>query len=228
MGKRRRKKKGEKPPEAKPAAPEAVPEVKLEEVFAADKPPAPKKAAEKKEKAAPAEKQPAAARKAAEKAPAEPVEGKGASMKTLAVALLFVLVLALAYSILSQPGFVPGTEVDQETFKDIFIGSEKVFIVMDVRGARDSTTSNNVLQCGVDFAASSGMGGKDVMPFSFGMDGCVAADGPHTVKECFDMMQGGVTIYVRDGPGGAKYYTNGMVVSVGSDYSVGTCGISWN
>ncbi|MFH0884124.1 MAG: hypothetical protein V1861_00255 [Candidatus Micrarchaeota archaeon] len=152
---------------------------------------------------------------------------RGGLIKGIMVFGLLAAVLFLAYYFitLSENSFVPGTEVDAETFKGIFTHSENVYIVMDVRGAPDNVVANNVLQCGVDFAASSGMGGKIVTPISFGNDGCVTPDGFHKPKECFAMLSNGVTIYVKEGPGGAKYYSNGMVVLVGNQYSLGTCGI---
>ncbi|MEW6722761.1 MAG: hypothetical protein AB1324_05865 [Candidatus Micrarchaeota archaeon] len=158
--------------------------------------------------------------------PAKPQAGGG--LKMAAVGALFVIALALAiYFILLLPGtsFVPGTAVDAETFKGIFANASKVYIIMDVRGAPDSATSQNVIQCGIDFAASSGMGGKVVTPMSFGSEGCVAPDGPRPIKECVSLLSDGVTVYVREGPGGATYHSNGMVVTVGREYSLGTCGI---
>ncbi len=147
---------------------------------------------------------------------------KGIMIFGLVAAVLF---LAYYFLALNENSFVPGTEVDAETFKGIFTHSTNVFIVMDVRGASNTAVANNILQCGVDFAASSGMGGKEVTPISFGNDGCVTPDGFRKPKECFAMLKDGTTIYVREGPGGAKYYSNGMVVFVGPEYSLGTCGI---
>jgi hypothetical protein len=168
--------------------------------------------------------------KAAEPLEPLPLAGRGDTgslMKGFAVLALLGAVIFLAYYFISLPenSFVPGAEVDADTFKGIFFDAPSVFIVMDVRGAGSDAISSNILQCGVDFAASSGMGGKSVTPISFGPDGCVAPDGEHPPKECFAMLKNGVTIYVKEGLGGAKYYSNGMVVSVGPDYSVGTCGI---
>lgn len=152
---------------------------------------------------------------------------QGGLIKGLMVVGLLAAVLFMAYYFLtlSENSFVPGSVVDAETFKGIFSHAQNVFIVMDVRGVSDTAVSNNVLQCGVDFAASSGMGGKTVTPISLGNEGCVAPDGVRKPKECFTMLQDGVTIYVKEGPGGANYYSNGMVVFVGNQYALGTCGI---
>ncbi len=151
----------------------------------------------------------------------------GGLMKGILIIALLASALFLAYYFITMPenAFVPGSDVDAETFKNIFLHSQNVFIVMDVRGVTDDAVSNNVLQCGVDFASSSGMGGKVVTPISFGNDGCVAPDGVHKAKDCFAMLKDGVTIYVKEGQGGVKYYSNGMVVTVGREYVLGTCGI---
>jgi len=150
---------------------------------------------------------------------------QGSALKIFALVALLAAAIFLAYYFftIGERVFLTGSEVDAETFKGIFLDSENIYIVMDVRGAGNG---GNVLQCGVDFAASSGMGGKSVTPLSMSDEGCVAPDGSHSFKECFAMLKDGVTIYVMDGPGGAKYYTNGMVVTVGDQYAVGTCGIS--
>ncbi len=167
---------------------------------------------------------------AAAPAEKEPVQKKGSALKTVAVVLLLVIALALAYYFLNQSSnaFTPGTSVDAETFKGIFESAANIFIVMDVRGVKDQKVSDNVLQCGVDFAGSSGMGGKSVTYFSLADDGCTAPDGKRDPQDCFSMLKNGLTIYVKQGPGGASYYSNGMVVTVGSNYTLGSCSITRN
>jgi len=151
----------------------------------------------------------------------------GGLMKGFAVLALLCTAIFLAYYFISLPenSFVPGAKVDSETFKGIFLNANSVYIVMDVRGAGNNVVSNNILQCGVDFAASSGMGGKTVTPLSFGSEGCTAPDGQHPPKDCFAMLKNGITVYVKEGTGEVGYYANGMVVSVGPEYTQGTCAI---
>ncbi|MEW6036237.1 MAG: hypothetical protein AB1529_06500 [Candidatus Micrarchaeota archaeon] len=216
-----------------PAPQEQVAEEKKEassEVQAAKAEPAPAPQPAEKKEASPKAAPSARAAHHAEKkeSPAKPVSSRGDSLpKTLAIAVLLVVAIAMAlyFFVFAGSKFATGQEVDAETFKGIFLDAEKVYIVMDVRSAPDGV-SNNVLQCGVDFAASSGMGGKTVTPLSMGREGCVAPDGVHTYDECFAMLKDGITIYVKDGPGGARYYSNGMVVTVGPEYKLGACGIA--
>jgi hypothetical protein len=161
-----------------------------------------------------------------EAAPKDAPKSKSDLWKVLVVILLLVVAAYFLYRFVFEGSmFVPGSEVDVGTFKDIFSSAEKVYIFMDVRGVDNPSISTNILQCGVDFAASSGMAGKDVTYFSLADDGCIAPDGPHPDSYCFEQIKDGVTIYVKEGPGGANYYTNGMVVTVGSQYAIGTCGI---
>jgi hypothetical protein len=207
------------PKAEKPAAPESAPVPMAEP--AAREPEAKAVPAATPQAVAAPEPHPATAK------PASARRERGGLMKGFAIIALLAAAFFLAYYFITLPenAFVPGSEVDAETFKNIFLHSQNVFIVMDVRGVSSDVVSNNILQCGVDFASSNGMGGKVVTPVSFGNSGCVAPDGEHKPKECFSMLKDGITIYVKEGPGGARYYSNGMVVQVGSNYSLGTCGI---
>ena len=150
------------------------------------------------------------------------------SYKNLAVAALIILAIALAYYFFTTSGttFNPGARTDAETFKNAFEDAGRVFIVMDARGVSDPKVGDNILQCGVDFAGSTGMGGKNVTPLGIDSGSCTAPDGTHELKECFSWLGSGITIYVKGGePAGAEYFSNGMVVRVGRDYATGTCGI---
>jgi hypothetical protein len=154
-----------------------------------------------------------------------PKKGKSSGFKIFVILLLFAIVATMAYYFITASAFDTGPSVDAETFKNNFEAAETVYIVMDVRGVKDPVVSNNVLQCGVDFAASSAMGGKDAVYFSFGDEGCTAPDGAHPMKDCISQLKNGITIYVKEGPGGASYYSKGMIVTVGKEYTLSTCGI---
>ena len=146
-------------------------------------------------------------------------------LKLLAVGILLILAIYLAFYFMT-PHFISGAEITQDEFKTVFASTNDVYIVMDVRNAVNSTDRSSILQCGVDFAASNGMGGKNVTPLSFASDGCVTPNGYDTVENCLSMLNDGVTIYVASGTNPPKYYTNGMVVNVGTNYTQGVCGIN--
>ncbi|MFH1785087.1 MAG: hypothetical protein ABH842_01540 [Candidatus Micrarchaeota archaeon] len=152
-------------------------------------------------------------------------QDKGGKLKLVAVAILFLISVYLALYFITGSQFIPGTEITQDEFKDVFSSADTVYIVMDVRQIVDATTSNGVLQCGVDFAASNGMGGKTVIPLSISDDGCIIQSGATPTNDCISMLKGGSTIYVKGGTEQTKYYSNGMVVSVSGNYTLGTCGI---
>ncbi|MFH1520606.1 MAG: hypothetical protein ABID61_03105 [Candidatus Micrarchaeota archaeon] len=160
----------------------------------------------------------------------KPVETKktvdtSGKLKIMAIVVLFGILIYLVFLNL-QNTLQFGPEIDQESFKEIFASAENVYIIMDVRNTNDPVNSNNVLQCGVDFAASSGMGGKTVVPMSFSNDGCVTPTGTLSLEDCTTMLKDGITVYVKAGNEQAKYYNAGMVVSVGSDYTLGACSIN--
>ncbi len=147
-------------------------------------------------------------------------------LKIAAVVLLALFVLVIAWYFLrsSATTFVPGSGVDAGTFKDIFSSASRVYIVMDVRGVTDANTSRNILQCGVDFAGSSGMGGKNVSYISMSNSGCVQDYGSYTLDYCISQLKNGIVIYVKEGTS-SSYYSNALVVGVGPQYAVGSCAI---
>ncbi len=182
------------------------------------KPDVKKEKAPEPEQPAPPQAEPAAA----------PRDGK---LKIVAVAVLAIVVIALIYLFFFMPSnrFVPGTKVDEVTFKDIFRNSENVYIFMDVRGASSPKVSQNIMQCGVDFAGSSGMGGKSVTPISIDLYGCITSEGEVSEEECFAQLENGLTIYITEDAQERSYlYSNGMVVGVSEEYAVGTCKISYS
>lgn len=159
--------------------------------------------------------------------PAEPKpEKKGSMLKTAAIVVVAFTILAVAYVVFLMPRaqFVPGTPVDSETFLNNFQDEERVFIVMDVRGVQDQAISQNIYQCGVDFAGSVVMGSKNVSYISLGNEGCVTEKGAATYDECFSQLPQGITFYIKEGST-TSFYSNGVVVGVDQDYVMGQCGI---
>lgn len=147
-------------------------------------------------------------------------------LKIAAVAVLVVITIVMVFFFFrSTVSFVPGTLVDQQTFKNQFQSTERIFIVMDVRGIKEDEVRTNVLQCGVDFAGSNGMGGKIVSYLSIGDDNvCVSPEGKASADSCFKNLNQGLTIYVHEGNQTA-IYSNGLSVGVGRIYPTGACSI---
>lgn len=159
-------------------------------------------------------------------APEEPQKDNGGATRFLFIAALIIAVAVLAYYFILQPKdqFLPGAEIDETTFLNNFDSAELVYIVMDVRDIEDDLLRKNILQCGVDFAGSSGLAPKNVTYYSIGDAGCVTVDGSKTPEYCFSEIRKGMAIYVHGGSTYA-YYSNGISVGVGTDYQLGTCGI---
>ncbi len=157
-------------------------------------------------------------------------DNKTNRLKTVAVAILALAVLALAYYYFALPGltFVPGAEVSRESFAEILGNSTTVFVVIDLRGVQGDALRNSVMQCGIDFAGSTGIGDKEVIPLSLDSE-CFTPSGTKSISECTSMLDGGLTILIKGVPEGASpgasYYKNGMIVMVGSNYSMGGCSI---
>jgi len=156
--------------------------------------------------------------------PAKAEKDKGGAIKLGAVVLLAALVLALAYYFFLR--------ADAETFREAFASAGNVYIVMDVRNVSDFNVSDGILQCGVDFAGSPGMGGKNATIFSLTDEGgaekgCIVADSVkyHPVSECLSWLNGGVALYVKGGPGSVAYTRNSIIVPIGANYTRGGCGI---
>ncbi|MBD3210852.1 hypothetical protein GF318_05715 [Candidatus Micrarchaeota archaeon] len=161
-----------------------------------------------------------------EAAPEKPPQDESGGLKMLAIGILAILAIAFAYFFLNMSSFmfVAGEGVEEQEFKDIFSSAENIFVVMDVRGLPNGSTKQNILQCGVDFSGSSGMAGKNVMYYSLDDEGCITPDGLTENRYCFEQLENGITIYVTEGTR-TTLHENGMVVGIGSDYAIGTCGI---
>lgn len=158
--------------------------------------------------------------------PEEPQKDSGGVTKYLFIAALLIAVAVLAYYFILQPRdqFIPGAAVDKTTFLNNFAAAQHVYIVMDVRGVDDDLLRKNVLQCGVDFAASSGVATKNATYYSIGDAGCVTMEGSKTPEYCFSEARRGMAIYIKEG-NVSTYYSNGISVGVDDTYELGTCGI---
>ncbi len=106
----------------------------------------------------------------------------------------------------NQVEFNKGNRINKETFLALLAEKEPVYIVMDARNVSDEYTGRNIFQCGVDFAGSSGLVGRDV--FVVGMDdsGCVFAslsgkiNKTMTNADCIKTLNGdGIALYSYEG-----------------------------
>jgi len=164
-----------------------------------------------------------------EAAPERPLEASGSLhgvIKMAALAVLAIAVVVLGYIILvnSAPRFQPGNPVDQETFTNLLEGTDKVYVMMDVRGVTDPDVQRNIMQCGVDFSGSTGTAAKTLVPLAVDDNECVTAEGSADPKDCFARLDDGITFYIIEGSE-HYFFSNGMVIGIDKGYVQGTCGI---
>ena len=150
--------------------------------------------------------------------------------KTIAVLVLVLAVFYFAFTTLQKQTFHFGKEITGNQFAAAFASAQKVNIFMDVQGLEaDDVLRKNVIQCGVDFSGSSGMGGKNVSYFSVDSASCVSYAGNSSSKtglnDCYAKVSSGLTIYVASG-NSTKFYDNAMLVGIGKNYTLGSCGIN--
>ena len=153
-----------------------------------------------------------------------------------AVVLLVVLIVAvyLYYAFVAPGGtevFEKGAKIDRETFLELFSGSPSVYIVMDLRGASSQPVKVNIMQCGVDFAGSSGLVGRNVTYLSMDVNECYfstvdgGAEKTTDISRCIAMLDDGMSLYIIEG-NQTEYYTKAAVIGVNEDYVVGVCGLT--
>ncbi|MFH1222199.1 MAG: hypothetical protein V1492_03885 [Candidatus Micrarchaeota archaeon] len=128
------------------------------------------------------------------------------------------------------PEFNKGAKINQETFLSLLSEAKKIYVVMDIRNVSSNLTSRNILECGVDFAGSSGLANRNVIYLSMENERCVAAsltgfNKTTTNADCMDMINSdGMSLYVQQGNETA-YYNRAAIIGVGEGYVLGTCSI---
>ena len=140
-------------------------------------------------------------------------------IKTIIVVLLVVAAVALAYVFLygEQP-------VEKEVFLESLGNSDTVYVVMDVRNVEDVDVQRNIMQCGTDFAGSSGFVGKKLIIFALNDDECATEEGLKSAVECENEFRNGVSFHVLKGDD-TVYYRNRAEVGVNETYVNGLCGV---
>jgi len=143
-------------------------------------------------------------------------------IKTIIVVLLVVAAVALGYFFLygEQP-------VEQEVFVESLENSDTVYVVMDIRNVQDEEVQRNILQCGTDFAGSSGFIGKKLVIFALNDNECATESGLKSASECENEFKNGVSFHILKGDG-TVYYRNRAEVGVNETYVTGLCGVHIN
>jgi hypothetical protein len=150
-------------------------------------------------------------------------------MKIAATVVIVVIALAMAYYFLvfqSGPASPKlGNPINLPTFATLLSQAQDVYVVMDVSNATGQV-KQNVIECGVDFAGSPGLGGKNMTFFSIDTGGrCIGANGNYSSSWCFAQMENGLSIIIQPG-NSTSFYTDAMVVGMGDNYTAGGCSVT--
>jgi hypothetical protein len=168
--------------------------------------------------------------------------------KTIIVgAVALIAILLGAFILLSPPPVTPPVQNDYPNplggqtatmgeFADALMSSQTVYLVEDIRGLEKYPISrNNIMQCGVDFAGSQGLAGKEVNIYILEGNECSASEagGNLTIKalsECHAAVAsafgkaGNSVIWIEKGYS-PSVYPSGLVVRINETYTQGMCNI---
>lgn len=122
-----------------------------------------------------------------------------------------------------------------EDFSENVASSAQIYIVMDLRGTTEGRERTNIMQCGVDLASSTAIGGIPKSFYSMDSECITTLDDGTTLtvplRQCLDEIDA-----ARDAPGKAIFYIrkanetlifeNELVVGMGSEYGEMGCSIN--
>ena len=146
-------------------------------------------------------------------------------MRKYITLLLILLLLYLVYSIFIKLQKYDET-VDPAVFARAVSSSDKLFIIQDLRGSSNNDIRRNILQCGVDFASSIKLVGKNLTIFAFENNTCTSIDGFRSVKECENDVGSSPYIFIKEGQEGNNlFYKNKLVVNIGKNYTINSCSV---
>jgi hypothetical protein len=156
-----------------------------------------------------------------------PCKRKQGNLKMLATIALVVLAIAVGAYIFMQPEakLIPGTEINGATFANILSKSNTVYILMDLRNVKNENTSRNIMQCGVDFAGSPGLVGKNLGIYSVDQSGCTGLEEKTSISDCLKKTSKEIVLQIKEG-NETRFYTNMMIVGIGNSYSENGCMIN--
>ncbi|MFP3949812.1 MAG: hypothetical protein ACLFUZ_01830 [Candidatus Micrarchaeia archaeon] len=173
--------------------------------------------------------------------------------KQIAVIVLLIVAAGIGYYVLTLPAdggeeptpvngdeepgeygppfAVAGENVTLEEFAANLLASDKVYIVEDLRGLDAYPLSkNNIMQCGVDFAGSEGVVGKEMKVYVLEDNSCSHTSGNATLESCYAEIlstsndASAAIIWIEKG-NAPEFYERGLLVRVNETYLQGACSI---
>ncbi|MBD3398196.1 hypothetical protein GF412_03330 [Candidatus Micrarchaeota archaeon] len=169
--------------------------------------------------------------------------------KQIAAIVLVLLAAGIAYYFLATAPAQDGPAVDEpqtggavppfakegenatmQEFAANLLAAETVYIVEDVRGLEKYPLSRtHVMQCGVDYAGSQGLAGKELVVYAFDDDDvCGTVNGTASIDKCYsDVLSASedpatMIIWIEKGSS-PEIYSRGMVVRINETYVQGSC-----
>jgi len=128
------------------------------------------------------------------------------------------------------PFATPGDNVTLKEFALNLLAADRVYIVEDLRGLETYPLSRtHIMQCGVDYAGSPGLTGKEIVVYALD-DGdiCGTIGGATSISECYqDILSasedpGTMMLWIEMGTS-PEAYGRGMIVRINETYVQGTC-----
>lgn len=152
------------------------------------------------------------------------------NIKSVITIILVIGAIGFAYLFFFSPLTPPSTlsyEEGDKTNSTLFASnlqlSSSLFIVTDLRGSTQNQRSN-IMQCGIDFAGSAGVAGKNITVYSIEGSECISSEGKYTVNQCIEKSKSGISIFIKSGLN-SVFYKNKIVVGISEKYSPKECNI---
>ncbi len=166
-----------------------------------------------------------------------PAPAKWGALKMFAVLLLVALAAVSFYYFVyvypnssngqnggGAPDYAKGILADKSVFLSKLQSSGQVYLVMDLRNASE-LQRGYIMQCGTDFAGSTGLVGKDIVSYALEDASCTSIDGQMKLNDCINKAMGGVGIYIRSS-GATAFFSDKFIIGIGGNYTAGTCRVN--
>ncbi|MDD5023104.1 MAG: hypothetical protein PHU63_02970 [Candidatus ainarchaeum sp.] len=147
-------------------------------------------------------------------------------IKGFAVVVLFVLAAVSVYYFyfLNSEENTPDNTNFEQLFLQNLYSSDIVYIVMDTRNMNNQNIKEGVMQCGVDFAGSQALAGKEILSMALEEETCWFQN-KTTIEECAALYEKGPTLYITSNSK-TGYSEKTFIVNIDENYVIGSCNIA--
>lgn len=159
-------------------------------------------------------------------------------IKNIIVIVLVIAAIGLAYfALATDESWTTQDELSKiylstaysssDEFATYIQGTKQIFIVMDLRNSFEPTRTN-IMQCGTDFAGSTGIAGKPIEVMAVEGAACTLLNKTASISECVGKIAStanSAAIFIRS-YNDTVFYKDKMVVGVSQSYKPKDCGIN--